>query len=130
MQTTTGTGIRASATRVAAHLRALARLERELARNELRRKGASVGAGAGLGAAAAALVPFAVGFGLATVAAALALVVAVWLALLIVLALLLLVIGSLVLASRTLVRRGGPLKPEQALAEARLTRQALKGVRD
>lgn len=122
-------GIRESAGRIVSSLSTMARLERELARSELRRKGALVGAGAAAAIAAAVLALFAVGFGLAAVAAALALVLDWWLALLIVFALLLLAVLGLALAARSLVRSGTPLAPEQAIEEARLTRRALRGDR-
>jgi Flp pilus assembly protein TadB len=127
MQTSTASGIRSSARRVAAHLRSLVLLDRELARYELERKGAKLGAGAGVAVAAGLLVPFAVGFGLAAAAAALALVVDWWLALLIVFAALVLLVLVLVLVARSLVRRGTPLKPQQAIDEARVTTQVLRG---
>lgn len=123
-------GIRASAGRVLAHATALARLERELARTELERKAATVGAGSATGLAAAVLTFYAVGLGLALVTALLALVVDVWLALLIVLVVVLLGVVVLALVSRELFRAGAPLRPEQALEEARLTKQALQGPRD
>jgi Flp pilus assembly protein TadB len=122
-------GIRASAQRVVAHLRALLQLERELARAEMQRKGAKLGAGAGVAVAAGLLVPFAVGFGLAALAAGLALVVDWWLSLLIVFALLVVVVLVLVLVARFLFRRGTPLKPEQAIEELQLTKQTLRGSR-
>jgi hypothetical protein len=108
---------------------ALARLEKELARSELERKGATVGAGAGVAVAAGVLLLFAVGFGLAAAAAALALAVDWWLALLIVFVVLLLLVVLLALVSRSLFRSGTPLKPEQAIEEARLTKQVLRGSR-
>jgi Putative Actinobacterial Holin-X, holin superfamily III len=122
-------GIGVLARRVARHLGSLVRLERELARHELRTKSASLGAGGGVGVAVVLLAPFVVGFGLAAAAAALALVVAVWLALLIVFGALLLLVAVLALVAVRLVRRGTPLKPEQALEEARLTAQALREAR-
>ncbi|HVM56911.1 MAG TPA: phage holin family protein [Gaiellaceae bacterium] len=122
-------GIRASAQRVAAHARALVRLERELARSELQRKGGMLGAGTGIAVAAGLLAPFAVGFGLAAVAAALALVVDWWLSLLIVFVLLVVVVVILVLVARALFQRATPLKPEQAIEEARLTKQRLRSRR-
>jgi membrane protein implicated in regulation of membrane protease activity len=122
-------GLRSSAARVVGHLGSLARLERELARSELRHKSASMGAGAGLAVAAIALVPFAIAFGLAAAATALALVLHLWLALLIVFAALLLLVVVLAVVSRNLVRRATPLKPEQAIAEARLTGRLLRGSR-
>ena len=122
-------GIRASSRRAIEHASSLARLEKELARAELERKGATVGTGAGVGLAAATLVLYAIGFGLAAATAALALVVDWWLALLIVFVLILILILALVLVSRSLFRAGTPLKPEQAIEEARLTRQALRSTR-
>jgi membrane protein implicated in regulation of membrane protease activity len=72
---------------------------------------------------------YALGFGLAALAAVLALVVDWWLALLIVFAFLLLLVLVLVLVSRSLLRKGTPLKPQQAIEEARLTKQVLRGTR-
>lgn len=122
-------GLRASAQRVVAHVSALVRLEKELARSELERKGATMGAGAALAVAAAVLALYAVGFGLATATAALALVVDWWLALLIVFLALVLLVVVLLLVSRTLFRAATPLKPEQAMEEARLTKDVLRGAR-
>jgi hypothetical protein len=122
-------GIRSSAARVVAHFGSLAQLERELARSELRHKGASMGAGAGVAIAAIVLLPFAVAFGLAAAATALALVVHLWLALLIVFAVLIVLVVVLALVSRGLVRRATPLKPEQAIEEARVTRKVLRRTR-
>jgi len=122
-------GIRASATRIVLHLRTLARLEQELARAEMARKGKTAGAGAGSAAAAGALLPYAIGFVLAAIAAALALVVDVWLALLIVGIGLMVIVAILALVSRSLFRRATPLTPTQAIDEARRTRQVLRGGR-
>jgi hypothetical protein len=122
-----GVGIRASAREVVAHLRALTQLERELARAELKRKGAAGGAGAGLAVGAGLTALYGVGFALAAIAAALALVVDWWLALLIVFVGLVLVVVGLLLVSRMLLRKSQPFKPEGALEEARLTREALGG---
>ena len=118
-------GIRQSARAVVAHLRALVQLERELALAELQRKGAMGGAGAGLAAGAGIVALYALGFGLAAVAAALALVVDWWLALLIVFVALVLIVLVLLLVARSLLRKSAPFKPEAALEEARLTREAL-----
>lgn len=121
------TGIRASALRAVAHARAIARLEQELARTELQRKGATVGAGAGAAIGAAVLALYALAFGLAALAALLALLVDWWLALLIVFLLLVALVAVLLLVARSLLRTGTPLKPEQAIEEARLTRDAVRG---
>jgi Flp pilus assembly protein TadB len=122
-------GIVDSAKRVAAHASALARLQRELARAELERKGGTLGAGAALAVAAGILSLYALGFGLAALAAALALVVDWWLALLIVFLVLVAVVIGLLLVARSLVRAGTPLKPEQAIEEAQLTKEMLRGAR-
>jgi uncharacterized membrane protein YqjE len=120
-------GVRASARRVVAHARSLVRLERELARAELQRKGQSAGAGAALAVAALVFALFALGFGLAAVAAALALVMDWWLALLIVFCILLVAVVALGFASQALLREGTPFRPEQAIEEARRTRDVLRG---
>jgi hypothetical protein len=120
-------GIRQSAHEIVAHLRALTQLERELARAELKRKGASGGAGAGLAVTAGIIALYALGFGLATITAALALAVDWWLALLIVFVGLVLIVAGLLLVARTLIRKSQPFKPEAALEEARLTREAVGG---
>lgn len=122
-------GILESARRVVIHAGTLMRLQRELARAELERKGATLGAGAALAIAAGILMLYAVGFGLAAVAALLALILDWWLALLIVFLVLLVLVAGLLLASRSLLRAGTPLKPEQAMEEARLTKEILRGVR-
>jgi uncharacterized membrane protein len=116
-----------AAKRVAEHASALARLEFELAQLELRRKAVALGLGAGLGIAAAILAFFAAGFGFATAAAALALVVPTWLAFLIVFAVLLLLAGILGGVAAASFRRGAPPVPEQAIEEARVTAEALRG---
>jgi small-conductance mechanosensitive channel len=122
-------GIRISLARVVAHTRALVRLERELARAELERKGELVGGGVALALGAAILSVYAVGFGLAALATALALVVDWWLALLLVFLVLLVFVAGLALGSRRLLRAAAPMKPVQAIEEARLTKQALRGSR-
>lgn len=122
-------GIRGSAERVVAHARALVRLERELAQAELQRKGGMVGGGVALGIGAAVLSLYAVGFGLAALTAALALVVDWWLALLIVFLFLVVVVAGLGLGARSLLRAATPVRPVQAIEEAQLTRDALRGAR-
>src|SRR5262245_24778 len=119
-------GIRASVRRVVGHARSISQLEKELASVELKKKAASLGAGAGLGIAAGVTAFFATGFALATIAAALALVVDWWLALLIVFVLLLLLTALLGLLAVRMMKKGTPLAPEQAIEEARLTKQAIR----
>jgi uncharacterized membrane protein YqjE len=119
-------GIRASVRRVVAHARSISQLQKELATVELKQKASSLGAGAGLGIAAAVMGFYATAFAFATVAAALALVVDWWLALLIVFGVLLLLALILGLLAARMMKKGTPLAPEQAIEEARLTRQALR----
>jgi Flp pilus assembly protein TadB len=119
-------GIRASVRRVVAHARSVSELQKELATLELKQKASSLGAGAALGVAAGIMALYAVGFGLATAAVALAIVLDLWLALLIVFAALVLLTVVLALVAKTMVKKGTPLAPEQAIEEARLTKQALR----
>jgi hypothetical protein len=120
-------GVQAAVHEVTEHARSLARLEGELAVLELRRKVAALGAGAILLAAGGVLALFGLGFLLATVAAALALAMPTWLALLIVALGVLLVGGAAFAIGLSQLRRGVPPVPEQAIAEAKLTGDALKG---
>jgi hypothetical protein len=99
----------------------------ELATLELKRKVAAFGMGLGLGVAAGVFLLFALGFGLAAGAAALALVVSTWLALLIVFGGLLLLALILGLFAMRAIKAGTPPVPEQAMAEAKLTTEAIKG---
>jgi hypothetical protein len=115
-----------AAKEVAEHASALVRLEIELAKLEISRKAGSLGIGVGLGAGAALVALYAVGFLFATIAAGLATVVDVWLALLIVTLFLLLVTGILGLLAVNRIQKGSPPVPEQAIAEAKLTTEALK----
>ena len=68
----------------------------------------------------------AIGFGLATIAAALATVVSTWLALLIVTGGLFVLVAVLAVIGIRLVSKGTPPVPEQAIAEAKLTTEALR----
>lgn len=120
-------GVQGAVHEITERARTLARLEAELAGLELRRKIAALGAGAALLVIGGVLGLFALGFLLATVAAALALVVPTWLALLIVGGGLVLVAGIAVAVGLSRLRKGVPPLPEQAIAEAKLTGDALKG---
>ncbi|MDX6506371.1 MAG: hypothetical protein QOG06_1015 [Gaiellaceae bacterium] len=120
-------GFGASAKGVAEHASALVRLEMELAALELKRKVGALGIGIAFGLGAAVLLLFALGFGLATVAAALATTLSTWAALLIVtggILVLALLLGFLALRA---IKKGTPPVPEQAIREAKLTTEALKG---
>lgn len=119
-------GLGGAAKLVADKASAIVRLELALAAAELKQKLVKLGLGIGLVVGAALFLFFAVGFALATVAAALATFLSTWLALLI-------VAGGLVLAAAVLggigaklLSKGSPPVPEQAIAEAKLTTEALK----
>lgn len=109
------------------HATSVTRLEKELARAELKRKVAALGAGLAVAIAAGVILFFAVAFGLATAAAALTIVLDTWLALLIMFGALLLLAVVLGLVAMQLVKKGTPPVPEQAVEEARLTKQVLRG---
>ena len=116
-----------AAKQVAEHASAIVRLELELASYELKQKLAALGVGIGLGLGAALFLVFMLGFAFATLAAGLATFLDTWLALLIVTALLLVVAGILGLLALGRIKRGTPPVPEQAIEEAKLTTEALKG---
>jgi putative superfamily III holin-X len=120
-------GVAAEVHEVVERTRSLARLEVELATFELRQKAASLGAGAAVLAVAAVLALYAVGFLLATVAAALATALPAWLAILLVATGLVLVTAVAVVIGVSLLRRGAPPVPEQAVEEAKLTAVAVRG---
>jgi Putative Actinobacterial Holin-X, holin superfamily III len=73
------------------------------------------------------LLLFALGFGLATIAAGISTALPWWAALLIVTVGILLVAGLLGLLGVRSIKKGTPPVPEQALTEAKLTTEALKG---
>jgi hypothetical protein len=120
------TSLGAQAKQVAEHASALARLELELAQLELKRKVARLGIGIGLGLVAGLLLLFMLGFLLAAGAAALATTMSTWLALLIVAGGLLVLAGLLGMLALRSIKKGTPPVPEQAIAEAKLTSEALK----
>src|SRR5437870_3091727 len=119
-------GLGASAKRIAEHASTLVRLELELAAVELKRKVTALGLGIGFGLGAAVFAVFALGFGFATIAVTLATVVSTWLALLIVTVGLFALTALLGLLSVTKIRKGTPPVPEQAIREAKLTRERLR----
>lgn len=119
-------GLGAAARQVAEHASSLARLELELAGLELKKKVAALGAGLGLLVGAGILGLFGLGFLFATVAAAFETFLATWLSLLITAGILFAAAGLLALTALGLLRHGTPPLPEQAIAEARLTSEALR----
>jgi hypothetical protein len=119
-------GVGPAAKDVAEHASTLARLELELAALEVKRKVAALGIGIGLTIGAGIFFFFALAFGLAAGAAALTLVFSTWLALLIAFGGLVLFAGLLGMLGLGLIKKGAPPIPEQAVAEAKLTTEALK----
>ncbi|HEV8097878.1 MAG TPA: phage holin family protein [Gaiellaceae bacterium] len=106
---------------------ALVRLELELAALELKRKVSTLAVGIGLVLTAAVLLLYALGFGLAAIAAGIATALPWWAALLIVTAGVVLVAVILGLLGKRAIEKSTPPMPEQALMEAQLTKEALKG---
>lgn len=101
----------------------IARLEVELALLELKQKAANLGIGIGLSVAVVFVALYALGFGLATLAAGLATQMAAWLALLIVFLFLLLLGAGLAYVAVRKFKRATPPLPEQAIAEAKITKE-------
>jgi membrane protein len=119
-------GLDAAARRVAEHASAIARLEVELAKLELRDKATSLALGTGLSGGALLTAFFALAFLFSAIAAAFALVMPVWAALLLTAALLAGTAAGLALFARDRFRHATPPVPEAAIEEARLTRQVLR----
>ena len=119
-------GVGPAAKEVAEHASTLARLELVLAALEIKQKVAALGIGIGLVVGAGVFLFYGVGFGLAAGAAGLATVVSTWLALLIVFGALLLLGAVLALVGMSMIKKATPPVPEQAVAEARLTTEALR----
>ena len=115
-----------AAKRVSEKASAIARLELELASLELKKKGSALGVGAGLALAAAAVAVYAIGFLFFTIAAGLAEAMPLWLALLIVTLVLFVAAAILGLLAARSFQRGTPPVPQQAIDEAKLTKQALQ----
>jgi hypothetical protein len=126
MPTHAGNGVGAAARSVAEHASALARLELQLAGLEVKRKIGALALGIGMLAAAAVFGLFVLGFGLAAGAAGIATVLPTWAALLIVAGALAGLAALLGLLGLGLIRKGAPPVPEQAIAEARKTTEALR----
>lgn len=122
-----GQGVGDAAKDVAERVSTIVRLELELAALELKRKFTAIGIGVGLTAGAAVLSLFFIGFLFATIAAAFALVVPWWGALLIVAAIILALMALLVFLGVKSIQKGAPPVPEQAILEAKLTTEVLKG---
>jgi hypothetical protein len=111
---------------VADHARSLVQLEVQLALSEMKRKVAALGIGIALALVALLLLGLAAIFGLAAATAGLAEYMSVWASLLVMCGGLFLVAVLLAGVGIALVRRGAKPLPEQAIEEARLTREELQ----
>jgi MFS family permease len=121
-----GLGLGGAAKAVSERVSSIVRLEIQLALSELKRKAAAVGLGIALLVGAAIFGLFLLGFVFATIAVALAIVLDTWAAMLITCGLLALLAGTLAFLGIASLKKGTPPVPEQALAEAKLTTEALK----
>jgi hypothetical protein len=119
-------GLGAAAKAVSERASSIVRLELQLAAAELKKKVVALGLGIGLLVGAGLFGLFGLGFGLATVAAAIATALPMWLSLLIVAGGLFLLSGLLAVLGIGRLKKGTPPLPEQAIAEAKLTTEALK----
>ena len=120
-------GVGAAAKTVAEHASSLARLEVQLALMELKKKVAALGVGVGMLVGAALFGLFLLAFVLATVTALIALALPVWAALLIMTGAILGLVATLVLLGLGAIKKGSPPVPEQAIAEAKKTTEAIRG---
>ena len=119
-------GIRGAAKQVADHASSIVKLELELAGLELKKKVAAFGLGIALAICAAIFGLLMIGFLFATIAAAFATFLSTWLALLVVTVILLVLSGVLGALAVRLIKKATPPVPEQAIREAKLTREVLK----
>jgi hypothetical protein len=126
-ETEANAGLGEAAKHVAERASALVRLELELAALELKRKVLALALGVAFTLVAGIMLLFALGFAIAGGAAGLATAVSTWLALLLVAGGLVLLAGLLGLLGLRKLKRGTPPVPEQAIEEARLTTEALRG---
>jgi hypothetical protein len=121
-----GLGLSGATKRVADHARSIVQLEIQLAASELKRKVAALAVGIGLLVGAAVLGLLALLFGLAAATAGIATTLPVWLSLLIMFGGLFLLAGMLGAIGAALLRKGSKPVPEQAIAEAQITTEALR----
>jgi len=121
-----GLGLSGATKRVADHARSIVRLELQLAAAELKRKAAALGVGIALLLGAAVFGLLALLFGLAAATAGIATALPVWLSLLVMFGGILLLAATLGAVGAALLRKGSKPVPEQALAEAQLTTEALR----
>jgi Putative Actinobacterial Holin-X, holin superfamily III len=121
-----GLGLSGATKRVADHARSIVQLELQLAATELKRKLAALAIGIGLTVGAAVLGLLALLFGLAAATAGIATALPVWLSLLVMFGGVVLLAAVLGAIGAALLRKGSKPVPEQAIAEAQLTTEALR----
>jgi hypothetical protein len=119
-------GLSGAAKRVSEHARSIVQLELRLAAAEVKRKVVALAAGIGLVVTASILGLLALVFGVAAAAAGIATAMPVWAALLVMFGGLLLLAGLLGAIGAAFLRKGAKPVPEKAIAEARLTTEALR----
>jgi len=122
-------GVGGAVKEVSERASSIVRLELELAALELKQKAANLGLGLGLVGGAALVGLYTVGFLFATIAAVLAIWLDTWVALLIVFAFLLVVTLVLLGLGINRLQKGSPPVPKQAIEEAKLTSEAVRGGR-
>jgi hypothetical protein len=120
-------GVGAAAKSVAEHASSLVRLDVQLALLEIKKKVAALGIGIGMLVGAAVVGLFLLAFVLASITALIALALPVWASLLIMTGLLLGAVATLGLLGLGAIKKGSPPVPEQAIQEAKLTTEALRG---
>jgi uncharacterized membrane protein YqjE len=120
-------GVGGAVKEVSERASSIVRLELELAALELKQKAANLGIGVGLVAGAALVGLYTVGFLFATIAAVIAIWLDTWLALFIVFGVLLVATLILLGIGINRLQRATPPMPEQAIEEAKLTREAVRG---
>lgn len=119
-------GLGAATKQVAEHASAIVRLELELATLELKKKVVALGIGIALLIGAGLFALYGLGFAFAAVSAAFHTFLPAWAALLITTGILFGLAGLLGAVGLGRIARGTPPVPEQAIAEAKLTTEALK----
>ena len=112
--------------RVADSARSLVQLELQLAIAEVKRKLSELGIGIGLAVGALLFLVLAILWGLAAATAGLTSVLPVWAALLAMAFTLFFAAFVLATIGVAYIRRGSDLRPEEALAEAQITREELQ----
>jgi hypothetical protein len=118
-------GFRAAIAAISLRVKNLVRLQAELARAEMQRKGRAFAAAIAMFVAAAVLGFFALALLVALLVAALAIVLPLWLAILIVLVIVAAGAAGLAMIGARAIKRAGPPVPARAIAQAKRTQGAV-----